>query len=58
MEKLPLPKEWYKSWDLSKASSTPGSIIDAMEQEESKAHLHVSNRSGPQSSLMALAAER
>ena len=37
-EKLPLPKEWYKNWDLDKASSAPstGTNIDADEQEESE----------------------
>ncbi|CAK0787662.1 hypothetical protein CVIRNUC_010884 [Coccomyxa viridis] len=35
-EKLPLPKEWYKNWDLDKASSAPstGTNIDSDEQEE------------------------
>ena len=37
-EKLPLPKEWYKNWDLDKASSAPstGTNIDSDEQEESE----------------------
>ena len=49
IEKLPLPKEWYKSWDLDRPSNTAqsgrasstaapgtGTSMDAMEDEQSK----------------------
>ena len=35
-EKLPLPKEWYKNWDLDRTASQPSSAgnADSLDTEE------------------------
>jgi hypothetical protein len=33
LEKLPLPREWYKGWDLSSPSATPGAATGLTEAD-------------------------
>ena len=37
-EKLPLPKEWYKNWDLDRVASQPSSAsnTDTLDTDESE----------------------
>ena len=41
-EKLPLPKEWYKNWDLDRTASQPSSAsnADSLDTEESESCRH------------------